>query len=798
MHLGSLQCTQKGRVRLPLGNRGGAVYTDDFGGVWVTADDARKVLYYAPHTLATSIEQQQQMSLPVSSNSASCVPLSSSCMPYTVAFHCDAGDAPQADRVHSLLFFSRHACDSGSPKCDLCIVTAHGTLAFVRVPVSDHEEPPPATVAQPHQEVRLGMRVCAATVTCGATGHFVLCCQDGAFTEVIRVTVISPAEQLGSAGSAAAEGDYEVDATGLFRVEGRIEVVLHDPVQDVLVTVSGAGYVDVWDMPSAEDVTMMYGSLSWDCDRYGSPTCALLCHGRLWVGLTSGQLLVFPFSDRARAAPSPSSQGVQLLRSHTSRVTGLLRMSLGTDVWSCAIDSAKVNVWDAASAAFRGSFVFPDVGLLAWEAGAAHLRTALWGIDGVTGEPSLMQVTQALPDPNGAQVLTREETRAQHRAGALLHAYQVCWRSMLRMLRQLLFGDAEDTDADAGKVMLAALELVGQDAHDGGDNSDVLRAIRAIHEPLRRLRDAHRRDDPESGIETMDLPSLMESCATWHEAQSRALIEVDALLRTLNASTSETSRLTSLEDVGEEIVMLRARVDELESELARIGDRCDHDAVPRGGEESSVDVVDKDFQSAQDALSSELERNRELEAQLSEAQSELRSLASQHAHTQQLLEASNEHVEQLKRSLQAAKRAAEVKLSDVSSFFEMESMLHESQGVIADLSAKVETLLKEADVTTASLHAFQERQEAAKKVLQRVLCTQNDLADDVCSLVDEVSVAIAEFKKRQHAALAEHASAFVGVVEGEMCRLEMSIEERLHEQQRWLRSLSLGWKGIEA
>ncbi|KAG5480323.1 hypothetical protein LSCM4_06089 [Leishmania orientalis] len=798
MHLGSLQCTQKGRVRLPSGSRGGAVYADDFGGVWVTSEDAREVVYYAPHTLAAAIEQQQQMSLPTSTHSASVAPLSTSPPAYTVVFRCDspncaAGHASRADRILSLFSFSRHACDGDSSRRDLCIVTTHGTLAFAHVPVSDRCEPPPSsapTAVQPYQEVRLGMQVCAAAVTSGTTQNFVLCCQDGAFTEVIRVAVLSPAEQPGSADSAAADGEYEVDARGLFRVEGRIDVVLHEPVLDVLVTVSDAGYVDVWDVASEKDVTMMYGSLSWDCDRYGSPTCALLHRGQLWVGLTTGQLLVFPFSICPSAASPPLSRGAQLLRSHASRVTGLLRMSLGTDVWSCAADSAKVNVWDAAGTAFRGSFVFPDVGLVAWQSGAAQLRTALWGIDGATGEPSLMQVTQTLSDPDGTQAHTREEISAQHRVDALLCAYQVCWRSVVQMLRHLLFDDAEDTEAAAGEAALIALKLIEQDADGAGDNGDVVGALHAMRDPLRRLREAHRQHDPESANIIRDLPSLMEACVTWCEEQRRVSHEVEALLRTLGASSSTATCLTSLADVEEEVLLLRARVDELQSELARISDRSDHEAVTREGGEASDNGIKEDLQGAQDALRDELWRNRELQVQLSEAQSELKSLTSQHARTQELLEASDEQVEQLKRSLLAAKRAAEVKLSDVSSLFEMESRLHESQGVIADLSAKMETLLNEADVTTASLQAFEERQAAAKEVLRRVLRTQNDLADDVGSFVDEVSAAIAGFQKCHRAAPAEHAAALVSVVEGAMHRLEASVEERLHEQQGWFHSLS--------
>ncbi|CBZ33651.1 hypothetical protein, conserved [Leishmania donovani] len=805
MLFGSLQCTQKGRVRLPAGSRGGAVYADDFGGVWVISEDAQEVLYYAPDTLSAAIEQQQRQACPpLSTHGTSVAPLSTSSPAYAVVFRCDAQNGTadgvtREDRVYSLYSVSRHECIAGSPRRDLCIVTTRGTLAFVRMPANHRHDPPLRQIAaQPYQEVHLDMHVCAATVTNGAVQNLVLCCHDGTFTEVIRVAVVGSAEQLGGVGSAAADTECEVDATGLFRVEGRIEAVLHDSVLDVLVTVSDTGYVDVWDVASAKDVTAMYGSLSWDCDRYGAPTCALLCRDQLWVGLTTGQLLVFPLSNCHGGASPPLLNSAQLLRGHTSRVTGLISVSLATCVWSCAADSAKVNVWDAGTAALRGSFVFPGSGLVAWQAGAAQVRTALWGIDGATGEPSLLQVTQSLPDPNGTQARTREETRAQHHTEALLHAYQVFWRSMARTLRHLLLGEAKDADEGAEEAMQTALQLIWQDASGAGDNRDVLDAIHAMCDTLRRLRAAHRRCDPEGSDNARDLPSLMEACVTWYEQQGRVPHEVEALLRALNASSSEATCLTSLEDVEEEVMLLRARVEELQVELARAGDRRDSDAVCKGGAEATDTAIAAELQDAQAALRDKAEENRELRAQLSEAQREATSLTSQHAHTQQLLDASDEQVEQLKRSLLAAKRAAEVKASDVSSMFEMESRLHESQGAIAELSAKVETLLKEADVARVSLHAFEERQAAAKEVLQRVLRTQNDLADDVGTLVDDVSAAIATFKKRHCGSLTEHAAALVGIVEEALYRLELSVERRLRDEQLWFQSLSHGLKAAMA
>ncbi|CAJ1023320.1 hypothetical protein, conserved [Leishmania lindenbergi] len=804
MLLGSLQCTQKGRVQPPAGSRGGAVYTDYFGGVWVTSEDAQEVVYYAPHTLATTIQQQQQLSFPLSTHDISIAPLSTSSPAYTVAFRCGtmrctADKAFREERIYSLFPLSRPACDSDGSEHVLCIVTTCGTLAFIQVPTSHRHEPPlPETAVQPYQEVHLDVHVCAATVTSGSAQNLVLCCHDGDFTEVLRVAVVSSAERLDSSDSAAADAEYEVDAKGLFRVEGRIAVVLHDSVMDVLVTVSETGYVDVWDLASAKDVTAMYGSLSWDCSRYGAPTCALLCRDYLWVGLTTGQLLVFLFSSRDGAVATPQSHSVQLLRGHTSRVTGLLRMSLGTSVWSCAEDSAKVNVWDAASAAFRGSFVFPDIGLVAWQAGAVQVRTALWGIDGATGGPSLMQVTQSLLDPNGTQVHTREETRAHHCNEALLRAYQVFWRSMAQTLRHLLLGDAADASADAMESTSTALQLIWQDVSGAGDNSDVLDALHAMCDTLPRLRAAHCRGGAGGGDNARDLLSLVEACVTWHEQQGCVSREVEALLCSLNASSCETTCLTSLEDVEEEVLLLRARVDELQLELARIRDGRDSDAASEGGEEAIDETITKELQGAQDVLHDEVEKNRELKAQLSEAQSEVKVLTSQHTHMQQLLEASDEQVVQLRRSLLAAKRAAEVTASDVSSMFEMEARLHASQGVIAELSAKVDTLLNEADVTRASLHELQERQGAAKAVLQRVLNTQNDLADDVSSLVDDVSTAIASFKKSHRVVLTENAAALLGVVEESMYRLEMSIEKRLRDQQEWLHSLSPGLKAAMA
>ncbi|KAG5506384.1 hypothetical protein JKF63_05887 [Porcisia hertigi] len=804
MHFKGFQCTQKGRLRLSGESRGGTIHVDDFGGIWATSEDAQEVLYYAPHTLAAAMDQQRQVSLPPSTPGDPVESLSSSSPAHTVAFRChtptsEKGDASQDDRISAVFSFNRDVCDATGPRRDVCIVTQCGVLVFIRVPFGDGEEPSLlGSALQPYQEVCLGMRVCAATVTSGTAQHLVLCCYDGFFTEVIRAAVVAvnanSAEPLDSAVSATGDGECEVDATGLFRVEGRIATILHDPGLDVLVTISDTGYVDVWDAVSAQDATAIYGSLSWDCNRYGAPTCALLCRNYLWVGLTTGQLLVFPFSSCRGATSIPLSYSPQALRSHTSRITTLLSVSLGTVVWSCAADSPKVNVWDAASAVLSGSFVFPNSGLASWQVGATQVRTALWGIEGTTGELSFIQVTRSLSDSNGIQARNPEETSAQRRGEALLHAYQTVWRSVAQQLRHVLLGDAEDAHVDAGEATSSALQLMGNDASGVGDISDVVGAIHQMRKAARQLRAAHHRGDHRGEEKPTGLPSLIEAAVACHEQQGRVSHEVEALLRSLNAFSSKATCFTSLEEVAEEMILLRARVEELQLELTRMGDCRDDDTVIKTGEETANEIIAKELQGTQHTLSFALNENAELRAQLSEAQSEVTSLTSQLAQTQQLLEASGEEVGQLRRSLLAAKRAAEVTASDVSSIFEMESRLHESQGVIAELSAKVDSLVNEAGATSVLLQAFQEKQVAAKEVLQRVLRSQNDLADDVGAFVDTVGAAIVAFKKRHNDTLSEPAAAAAAaltvVVEEEMNRLEESIENRLNDQQMWFHSLS--------
>lgn len=803
MPFSSLECAQRGRVALPPGLRGGAVHADDFGGVWVITADGLTVLFYAATALEAAMHQAPSPTL-TSSFASSAAPLAPQPAPFTVAYRChtdtqhddDSGEAtatasePQ-DRIHSLLFFHhRTACDACAPRGGGCLVTTGGTLVFLRVPgAGDAPDGAAAATSQeaaavplrPYQEVHLDMRVSA---TAAMRGALALCCHDGAYTEVIRAAVVPDGEAAG-----------EVDAVGLFRVGGRVAALLHDPAQDILVSVSDGGNVDVWDVAGGRDVTAVYGSLSWEPQRHGPPTCALLCHDRLWVGLTTGHVLVFPFAPRQplpAASPAEAPPAAQLLRSHTSSVTGLLRMSLGTSVWGCAADSAKVNVWHAVSAELRGSFVFPEAGLAGWQAGAAQLRTAVWGIDAVTGQPSLLQVTQALTDPSGTHVRTGDAVRQELRREALLRAYEVCWRAVVRAfdVSSLRADDAEDAaDAidEAAEVALAFVH--GETGEEAATPSGILSDLRAASAGLRRLC-ATRRWGGSAG-EPMNVPAVMAECVAGCEERDRLAHSVQAMLRAVNAAASAAEPpLMSLEDVADEVVHLRGRVDAQEQALSRRSATEADEAVVAAAVEEATGHLQGELLAAQAAVREAHQSCGALQARLEETQRELDTLAAQHAEAQRLLAKSEEQVEQLRRSLLASKRAAEVTATEVSSMFEMESRLRESQSVVAELSSKLDRLLNASEAADAQLRAFGEKQTAAKEVLQRVLHTQNALADDVGGLADVVGAAVSRLKKLHRCEPGGPVAELVETVETAMYEAEVSVEKRLRDQQSYFHSLA--------
>ncbi|KAK7202214.1 wd40 repeat domain-containing protein [Novymonas esmeraldas] len=811
----SLECAQKACVPLPAVCRGGVVHADDYGGLWIVSGDAQEVVYCtAPEALAATAPEHGHSEAHLlpgggAASSPSEATAAAATAPHRTAYRCGpsaSGAAAASDEeggsddgVHSVLFFSRDACAGDSRRRDVCVVTRRGTLAFISVP---QRSAPPPTV-QPYQVASLGIDVCATTATVGASQCVVLCCHDGAFTEVIRVTVaaVDGPGADGVPAPAAAVG-CEVDASGLFRIEGRIAAVLHDPVAHLLLTVSDGGYVDVWDVAAARDVTAAYGALSWDPHRSGSPTCALLCRDRLWVGLTSGKLLIFDMvhgggaggDDDAAATARP--RDALLVRSHTSPITGLMAMSLGTSVWSCAAESAKVSVWDAASATLRGAFVFSEAGTAAWRVGAVQLHTSLWGVDAATGESSLLQVSQSLQDVSAALLQTRDEVQAQHRREAASRASRVCWQSTKHSLQALLFIDGVgSTGTAADATMSAAQQLAAREEGISEDDIDVLVGIHAICDGARRLCAAYQREHLDCccrGGSAADLPLLIGECVAWHERQRRVSHEAEALLSGLRATDAEAAGMLTLEDVGEEVRHLRTRVDELQRELHHLKDiHGDGDAAGAGGgDEAAAAVMAVALQDARDALHAEQERCGSLQAQLREALAELESLTSQHAQAQQLLAAAEEDSAQLRRSLLAAKRAAEVSARDVSSVFEMESQLHKSHGVIAELSRKVDALLNEADATRESLLAFEARQTAAKEVVRRVLRTQHSIADDVGALVDHVRAATRAHTERHGASLDADVAALLSTVESAAYELEDSVEGRLRDQKAWLHTLS--------
>ena len=801
-----LQCIQKAKVCLPAEQRGTAVYTDDYGGVWVVSDDAQEVYYYTAHTLASAMALQSTM-LPscVSSSSAEAIAAQPA---HTLAFQCcssqDASGEESSDRVHSVLFFTgdaeaQAAAAGGQHRRDACVITEGGTLGFLRVPLA-RDEPP--TLLQPYQEVHLGLRVSAATATADAV---VLCCFDGDFTEVVR-TVVVPVGSAASVDAGACPHQSEtvlsdalctceVEATGLFRVQGRIECVLYDEVHESLVAISDAGNVDVWDVANARDATAQYGSPAWDTAKHGTATCAVICREKLWIGLTSGQLCIFSLwrtdNGEARACTTASpSQSVLLLRSHGTPITGITSMSLQSSVWSCARDNGRVNVWDARDASFRGSFVFPESGIQSWYAGAAQLRTALWGLDGASGEPCLLQVSESISRPDTCACSSNADVRALCHQEELLCSYRLCMRALLRNICALRRGvqeTPEDWTRDA--VAAAALSSIDTDMRVVDDSMAVVRELQDTMASLRRLCMLASRE--RGGVDRPVCVVLDDCIAEW---QQRTHIgrEVESFLSFINAAienTKSSGTVHSLADAQDAFERLQADVEALKAALAE-AERSSTDDANAAAVEEATGALRQELAALQEALHAAEAEREELTIKLQVAEEEAESAAERHRHLEKLLEKTEAQLEEAKKSLLATKRAAEVTASEVSSLFDMESKLYESQQVIAELSTKIDVLVRDAETKKMELRAFHNKQETAKDVLRRVLCEQSTMADGVSNFADSLDQLIAEATQGVHAPLPRPLAELLNTILEKATTLETSMESRLREQKARFHALS--------
>ncbi|KPI85623.1 hypothetical protein ABL78_5304 [Leptomonas seymouri] len=803
-----LQCIQKGSVRMPGNHKGSAVYADDYGGVWAVSADAQEVYYYTAHTLASSMELQPTTLPPFVSSSASSSPLTSSPpTPHTLAFRCGklkgVSEAEHPDSVHSILFFNGDASSSTAlqHRRDVCVVTEGGTVAFLRVPMASGEPP---LLLQPFQEVRLGLRVSAATATANAV---ILCCFDGAFTEVVRAVVVPEAAAAAAATPSARvqcphQSDMampdaicacEVEATGLFRVQGCVLCVLFDSVRETIVTVSDAGNVDVWDVALGRDVTAQFGSPAWDAAKHGSATCAIICREKLWVGLNSGQLAIFSFVSSDRLTEDDAAQRALgattmalLLRSHSSPITGVIPMSLQSSVWSCAAANGSVNVWDATDASFRGSFVFPEPGIQSWYASVAQLRAALWGIDGASGEPCLMQISESISRAD-AYVCSGTDARKLHAQERLLQSYRRCWRGLLRDFRVVHQG-AQDSEKEdwRGETMAAALEDIEADLKDIDDVVGLVRKMQTLMASLHRLCAVDRR---VRGGRARPVNVVLEEFLDDWLQRIDTRDEVESFLSSLNAVCGGGRSIHSLDDVQELFTHLSAHAEELQQALGALEQsKADESIAAAAG--GAADALRTEQMSLEESLHVAEARSQELELLLREAHEERRSALEQKKHLEQLLEDAEGQLEEAKRSLLAMKRAAEVTATEVSSVFDMESKLHVSQGVISSLSAKVEALLKDTEAKEGEVQAFRSKEKAAKEVLQSVLRVQNAMADDTGDFAAEVHQLIVAATEGQRIPLSKPLKELLDTIREKTYKLEASIESRLREQKMWFHTLS--------
>lgn len=804
-----LQCVQKGRVRMPDDCRAAAVFADDYGGAWVLSADRQSVLYYTSHTLAAAMTQQAHalpsLTAPVAAPLSYATQSLNPPPPSTLAFCCSEKD----DCVHAVLFFNSNATAAPEQhRRDACVVTEGGVVALLRVPTARDARP---TLLQPYQKVHLDLRVSAAATMPGAV---VLCCYDGTYTEVVRTVVVGEAAPTSSLPtdvptaaasttalcphhSDAAVSDAmctcAIEAAGLFRVEGRLACVVYDGVHRFLITISDAGNVDVWDVRSGCDATAQCGSPSWDTARYGTATCAVVCRDNLWVGLTSGQLLAF-------SLVSGDTGAMAVLRSHNVPLTDVVAMSMQSSVWSCAAGSGKVNVWNASDASFRGSFVFPASGVQAWCVGAAQVRTALWGIDGASGEPCLSQMTETL-SRRDALLYGSDDVDAQREKESLLDAYRVCWRGLMRQVLSLSQRDdaAATAEEDADRAwrsehVVAAVARIDEDLGGADDVHNSVKDLLAVFKAVQRLCVLHQR---LRGGGSSSVTAVVDSVLhDWQRCQQERE-EVDEFLRSvrdMQVASSNADRnaqsADSLEDVLVCFTQLCTQVEELTAALAAAANTEEINAKTEAAVAEATEHLRREVTELQDALHDVEARNEEMEARLRVAEEDAEAAHERQGAAERLLEGTEAQLDETRKSLLASKRAAEVKATEVSSLFDMEAKLHEAQDVIGELSAQVEQLLRDMEGKKNEVASFHRREVAFKDVLKRVLQAQNAVADEVGDFADMVDALVVNPQREARGDSAKSTKDVLRRVAESACRLDASVESRLKDQVAWFHTLS--------
>lgn len=607
--------------------------------------------------------------------------------PQLPVYQCSEGDSVQA-----ILFTSADAIRADAdPFMILCTGSGHvAVFSCNRPDVALHQS-------------HLGLPVSQAVEMVGLSNSegILVSCYEEPYSEVVRLVV-----------DRYSEGGVRVSATSLYRIDGCIGGLVYDPLERLVISTSSVGNVDVWSWAAEKDVTAQYGSMSWDVDAHGTPTCCAMVKGRLWVGTSSGHIVV---------APLALGEDQVIVAAHASAVQRLLPMSLGTCLWSCASD-AKVSVWSTATTQLNGSFLFPDDGLRHLCCASRAVETVLWGVDGVTGGITSFHVRETPMSDAAAHYITTDERVAHQRD----HRERCTMETVLEFFCAQL--QEEEVRGIPENVSLA-LDLLQE--------KETLRDIQFLPDALNTLVKGQKMlQRVSAGGDTFlkDLGTILHTYNEWrlHENEIRRFLQSVQSLLLLSEVPS------SLDDVLNLIKDVHGKANSVSTPLA--GD------VPRESD-APPSLTAAGHQKVLHELMTEQDRRQDCEERLRQALAERHELSRKLERAHALLSDRDAKIEVLERNLGASQKAAEVTASGVAQLFDMESKLHDAGLQIEQLrcqteslsrkAATADTLTAEVEVLQATVKIFEEKELIGWGALGDLLTVQCEVADEISSVVDD-------------------------------------------------------------
>lgn len=785
----NIQCILRGKVSLANEAPVGLVFSDTAGNVWLT-DEAHQRLYYLDRrTIDETVAQQLS---PLLNTPTPPEPHLLADIADIVDDATDLGAAPEGDAFFSVLFFYHHE------QVSACAVSTGGALFFF----SGGGDATPQLL----RAIYLARHITAAVVL-DSTFHtpstlFLCSVSDGAEHEVLSISVQPAASATcSSSSSARLPSGIDIEGMGLFQVSAAVSTLLCDSMEGLLFAITTAGVVQIWHWPTAQDVTHRYFPLSWNALADGAPTCGLFVKGALWIGLDSGWLVVLPLrccTAELHGERDGEEPAVLRLRSHPSSIAGLLPISLGGRVWSYGSTGSKVNVWDTSSGSLNGSFYFPGDGVASLRSGGQQLQSRLYGCDVTTGAVEVLDVSDAHA-MDAAQVMSPAEVIDGRRRVALLGAAA----AVLSFIEAATVSSAEaGSNSNDGQAVPLSISASVDALVDCGICTPQLH--RVLHDLMDAL-ECHQLikrsgccsaagemedddDDSPAGLKA----TVQAMLQVWREQQN-VLASVELFIESVNILRASRPLLTTLDEVEREVAQWRSRLVALEEKRTGVAD--DFSQMTTSEQYHSMKQLQREVDELKGALQEEVARGEALQEQNRTLSAELDASCAREQHTESLLRETEELVEQLKKSVLASKRAAEVTVSDATSLFEMEAKLNTTQQSLIDAHAQLERAVQEATVARKDLaeycdavSVFELKEQAAKQVLSDVLQYQNGIVDDVQLAIDDLYAMLDQLNEEDASLIHDvHSSPpgnlFVSEMNNRLARLDARIEERLSQQK---------------